>query len=80
MHWHNYQCIILMHISWMCNPNPDLDDENSITLMRYHLKISDDKTHDNYFVQHCLLPHWEDTMNGGFRPKQHWIWFNGCGS
>jgi hypothetical protein len=63
---HNYQCIIR-------DPNPNPNDENSKTLMRYHFKISDDKTHDSYFVQHCLFLHWEDTMNGGFKPKQHWI-------
>jgi hypothetical protein len=63
----------------MCNPNPDLDDENSKTFMRYHFYISDVKTHDNYFVQHCLFLHWDDTINGGFRPKQHWIWSDGCG-
>jgi hypothetical protein len=80
MHWHNYQCTILVHISWMRNPNPDLDDGNSNTIMRYYFYISNDKTHDSYFVQHYLLLYWEDTMNHGFRPKQHWIWSNGCAS
>lgn len=46
--------------------------------MRYHLYIFNDKTHDSYFVQHCLLLHWEDMVKGGFRLKQHWIWFDGC--
>jgi hypothetical protein len=26
MSWHNYQCTILVHISWMRNPNPDPND------------------------------------------------------
>lgn len=60
----------------MKNPNPNPNDENSSIVMKYHFYISDDKTHDNCFVQHCLLLHWKDTMNGGFRPKHHWIWFD----
>jgi hypothetical protein len=47
--------------------------------MKYYFYISDDKTHDNDFVQHCLLLHWKDIVNGGFRPKR-WIWFDGCAS
>jgi hypothetical protein len=39
----------------------------------------DDKARDNYFVQHCLLLHWEDIVKSGFRPKQHFIWSNWCG-
>jgi hypothetical protein len=45
-------------------------------MMRYHFYISDDKTHDNYFVQHCLLLRWEDTMKNGFTSRAHWIWSN----
>jgi hypothetical protein len=48
--------------------------------MKYHFYIFDDKTHDNYFVQHCLLLHWEDIGKSGFKPKQHFIWLDGCGS
>jgi len=78
MHCHNYQMTILVHISWIMNPNPNLDDENLNTTMRYHLYISNEKTHDKYFVQHCLLLHWEDLVKGGFGPNQHWIWFDSC--
>ncbi len=60
MHWHSYQCTILVHISSIRNPNFDPDDENSNITMKYHFYIFDDKTHDSYFVQHCLLLHWED--------------------
>ncbi len=42
--------------------------------MKYHIYIFDDKTHDNYFVQHCLL------LQSGFKPKQHFIQSNGCSS
>jgi hypothetical protein len=62
----------------MQNLNPNPNDETLKTIMRYHLYIFNDKTHDSYFVQHCLLLHWEDMVKGGFRLKQHWIWFDGC--
>ncbi len=57
MHWHSYQVTIIVHISWMRNPHPNLHDETTKTLMKYYFYISDDKSHDNYFVQHCLLLH-----------------------
>jgi len=58
MHWHSYHITILMHITWKRNPNAISDDEDSKTMMRYHFYISDEKTHDSYLVQHCLLLHW----------------------
>jgi len=41
----------------MCDPNPNLDDENSKTFVKYHFYIFDDKTHDSYFVKHYLFLH-----------------------
>jgi hypothetical protein len=64
MHWHSYQCTIFVHISWMQIPNFDPNDEDSKIVMRYHFYIYDDKTHDSYFVQHCLFLHWENMMKG----------------
>jgi len=54
MHWRSYQCerkpLGWVHISWIKNPNSNLDEENSNNTMKYQFYISDDKTHDNYFV------------------------------
>ncbi len=55
MHWHNYQVTILVHITWVRNPN--LHDESNKTLMKYYFYISDNKSHDSYFVQHYLIIH-----------------------
>jgi hypothetical protein len=41
----------------MRNLNPNLDDEDPKIVMSYHFYISDDKTHDSYFIQHCLRLH-----------------------
>jgi hypothetical protein len=46
--------------------------------MRYYFYISDDKSHDNYFVQQCLLLDWDNKVTNGFRPNQHKIWYDGC--
>jgi len=55
----------------MQNPNLDPNDESFWTIMTYHFYISDDKQHDSYFVQHCLMLHWDDLVATGFVPKQH---------
>lgn len=66
MHWHNYQITILVHICWMQKLNPDLHDLNSHILMKYHFYIQDEKSHDNYFVEHCLVLHWQNMVDNGF--------------
>ena len=50
MRWHSYQVTILVHISFMRNPNPYLNDDSSKTLVKYHFYISDDRKHDSYCV------------------------------
>jgi len=57
MHCHNYQITILVHIFWMQKLNLDLHDPNFRILMKYHFYILDEKSHDNYFVEHCLVLH-----------------------
>jgi hypothetical protein len=49
------------------HPNPH--DETTKTLMRYYFYISHDKSHDNYFVQHCLLLDCDNIVASGFRPS-----------
>ena len=78
MHWHSYQVSILVHITWVRNPEPDPEDASTRNIMQYHFYISDDKKHDSYFVQHCLQMHWDATVEEGFTPKRHWIWSDGC--
>ena len=78
MHWHSYQVSILVQISWIRNPNANPADPSSMTLMKYNFYISDDKSHDSYYVQHCLNLHWKSLHDSGFYPKQHWIWSDGC--
>lgn len=39
MHWHNYQVAILVHITWVKKPCPNLHDENSKNFMKYYFYI-----------------------------------------
>jgi hypothetical protein len=80
MHWHSYQISILVHITWVRNPAADPNDESTKNIMTYHFYISDDPCHDSYFVQHCLLLHWQHVVSNGFQPKIHFIWSDGCSS
>ncbi len=72
----------MVHITWQQNLNLDLYDEtNSDVIMKYHFYIFNDKSHDNYFMQHSLLLHWQSVLDGGcFHLNNHWIWSNGCSS
>jgi len=71
MHWHSYQVSILVHISWVKNPHPNLEDKSTRNIMQYHFYISDDRKQNSYFVQHCLQMHWEFVLEEGFTPKNH---------
>jgi hypothetical protein len=71
MHWHSYQVTILVHISWIRNAHLDPDDESTKNIMQYHFYISDDKKHDNYFVQHYLEMHRDYVVEGGLNPTSH---------
>jgi hypothetical protein len=46
--------------------------------MKYHIYISNDKSHDNFFVYHCLLLHWQSVLDKSFQPAQNCMWSNGC--
>jgi hypothetical protein len=50
MHWHFYQILILVHITYCLNPNWDSNDANSYLITKYHFYISDDHKHDSCFV------------------------------
>ncbi len=57
-HWFSFQVTILVHLTFIvwvdCDGNP-----NSKIVIEYHFYISDDKQHDNLFMQHCFGLHKE---------------------
>jgi hypothetical protein len=58
------------------NPNPH--DPNSCILMKYHIYIRYEKSHDNYFVEHCLVLHWQDMVDMDFAKTTLELVKHGC--
>ena len=78
-HWFSFQVTILVHITFSLNPNWDSINLASRILIEYHFYISDDKTHDNLFVQHCFSLYWNFLSVQGFPLSfEHIIFSDGC--
>lgn len=80
-HWFSFQVSILVHITFRIHHEWDgLDPENKI-LTEYHFYISDDKSHDNNFVQYCFGLHRDFLKEQGFLfPVEHIVFSDGCAS
>ena len=56
-------------------------DVKSKLLTEYHFYVSDDKTHDNLFVQYCFGLHWLFLRESGHAlPVEHIVFSDGCAS
>ena len=53
-------------------------NENQPIIKEYHFYISDDRTHDTYFAQHCFGKIYDSLKNRGITLNEHWIWLDGC--
>ena len=48
-------------------------------IKEYHFYISDDRTHDTHFVQHCIEFFLYDSLKSRkVEFNEHWIWSDGC--
>ncbi len=73
------QITILVHITYKMNGEYDvIDPQSSQVLKEVHYYISDDKTHDNLFVQHAFTLHLGYMKSKGCFPKQQPTWSDGC--
>jgi hypothetical protein len=59
MHWHFFQVIILVHITFWVDPTSGQRNDEKKIIKETHFYVSDDKEHDTLFMQHCLLMHWD---------------------
>ncbi len=58
-HWYNFQITIIVHLTWKINLDfKHGNDEKTKMIIEFHFYISDDRKHDNLFVQHCFGCHW----------------------
>ena len=54
--------------------------ENQHIIKEYHFYISDDRTHDTCFVQHCFGIIYDSLKDHGITFNEHWIWLDRCAS
>ena len=70
MHWYSDQVTIFVHITYVRLAG--------VVNKYYHFYISDDKSHDTLFVQHCFMLHYQWLKELGVAFKQHWVWSDGA--
>lgn len=63
MHWYSNQVTIFVLITYVHVAN--------VINKYYHFHISNDKSHDTLFVQHCFMLHYEWLKEIGVSLKQH---------
>jgi hypothetical protein len=78
MYWTSHQVTILVHLNYRLNLAYDPLRPHTIFLKESHFYISDHRDHDTFFVQHCLLLHWQHLTENGVTPKQYWVFSDGC--
>lgn len=72
MYYFSTSVTILVHITmWR---------EGDQIMKQTHYYISDDKSHDSAFVQHCLLLHWDWVQDANLDIQEHWVYSDGCSS
>ena len=68
-----------MHITFRIHPYWDGVDPQMRLLTKYHFYISDDKSYDNQFVQHCFSLHQDFLIQQGSPlPVEHIVFSDGC--
>ena len=58
--------------------NVDHIERTQHIIEEYHFYISDDRTYDTYFVQHCFGKIYDSLKSRGIKINEHWIWSDGC--
>ena len=53
-------------------------NDNRYVIKEYHFYISDDRTHDTHYVQHCFDIIYGSLKKCGVVMNEHWIWSEGC--
>jgi hypothetical protein len=78
MHWHFSQVTILVHIVFWVDPTNGQGNDDKKIIKETHFYVLDDKEHNNLFMQHCLLMHWDWLSSQGIKPTHNWVWSDGC--
>ncbi len=68
MHWHTFQVSILIHITYQLDPSYIGSGPKDL-LKDVHYYVFNDISHDQLFVQHCFMLHWNFLEVKGCHPK-----------
>ena len=81
-YYHLDQVSIFVHILYrhaeLVIDGFDSDENNREVIKEYHFYISDDRTHDTCFFQHCFNVIYNELLKRRVTFKEHWVWSNGC--
>ena len=66
----------MVHITY--RHRPDRNGHNGVILKEVHFYISDDRSHDLAYVQHCFTLFYMHLKVNNIHIDQHWIWSDGC--
>eukprot|EP00243_Klebsormidium_subtile_P009267 TRINITY_DN4598_c0_g1_i1.p1 TRINITY_DN4598_c0_g1~~TRINITY_DN4598_c0_g1_i1.p1 ORF type:complete len:433 (+),score=38.91 TRINITY_DN4598_c0_g1_i1:432-1730(+) len=82
MHWYSDQVTIFVHITYrhaeQAVDGRESTPENRDVVKEIHFYISDDKSHDTRFVQHCFKLHFDWMRGRGVTIERHANWSDGC--
>ena len=75
-YYHLEQVSIMVHITY--RHGPDSNEEKRVILKESHFYISDDRTHDIHYLQHCFQLFDDHVIAMDIPFYRHFIWSNGC--
>lgn len=78
MYYHSTQVTIMVQVVYRMHIIDEADDGPPELVRETHYWISDDKSHDTLFVQHCLMRHWQWLQSHGCRSDTHFVFSDGC--
>jgi hypothetical protein len=81
-YYHSDQVTIFFHVLYIhaqrSLPNIESTNDNRHVIKEYHFYISDDRTHDIHYVQHCFDKFYDSLKEHKTIFDRHWIWSDGC--
>jgi hypothetical protein len=81
-YYHSDQVTIFVHVLYRhaqrSLPNIENTDDDRHVIKEYHFYISDDRTHDTHYVQHCFDKFYDSLKEREIIFDRHWIWSDGC--
>ena len=81
-YYHSDQVSIFVHVLYRRAPQNFVDieitNDNRHVIKEYHFYISNDRTHDTHYVQHCFDIIYGSLKTRGIVMNEHWIWSDGC--